>query len=66
MQLFCLPLAKSLRGLLVDKPKKMFIFKKNGERKTENIGAVLNFNRVRAVRAFALKDDHVLVIVKKP
>lgn len=40
----------------------MFIFKKNGERKTENIGAVLNFNRVRAVRAFALKDDHVLVM----
>lgn len=39
----------------------MFIFKKR-QRKTDDIGAVLNFNRVRAMRAFALKDDHVLVM----
>lgn len=39
--------------------------KKNRER--ENIGDVLNFDRVRApLGLFALKDEHVLVYVKKP
>lgn len=47
---------------------KMFILKKKDdkEKQRENIGDVLNFHRVRAIRAFALKDEHVLVYVDKP
>lgn len=52
----CLPLAKNLYGLLLDKPWKCLL-KKKWQRKTEreNIGDVLNFNRVRAIRAFCAK-----------
>lgn len=31
-QLFCLPLAKSLRGLLVDKPKNVYFLKSDKEK----------------------------------
>lgn len=55
----CLPLAENLYGLLLDKPWKCLFKKKKKRwpRKTEreNIGDVLDFNRVRAIRAFCAK-----------
>lgn len=40
--------------------------KDDQEKQREKVGDVLNFTRVRAIRAFALKDGHVLVYVNKP
>ncbi|CAK6441831.1 unnamed protein product [Pipistrellus nathusii] len=46
---------------------KTFIKKrKTTQRHREDGGDVLNLTRVRAIRAFALKDGHVLVSVNKP